>query len=273
MLIDSPPFEVHSLLGSRNAATLGTALHLLGEGSRDDSPKCINARSIQQLRVTTDRSNQRLIRHDGEEVAGNLRPARVEVIESGRKDSWLAGRVELEVHLSLREQHAAVVLQRGVDLANRALGVVAVDVTFLAGVLLENEAADQAALDDGQELVGARVQVRRVEAAGVDEANGHGDVGADKSREDIHATEVDGAAGGSTDSVVDELVGNLAGVRAGAEEDLLTLGLRGCSPKRGAEVILLLGRQGREDGAARGGGSLANLDGRGRGGHRESGGG
>jgi len=124
------------------------------------------------------------------------------------------------VNQALGEQHAGVVLQRGFDLrVGTDLGWCGADDVACAAVVFEQEGADQGALGDGQELVGARVPVRRVEAAGVDEADGLSEARGAEGGEIVDGGEHDGASGGWRDGVVYELEGVVGGVGRVGKED------------------------------------------------------
>jgi hypothetical protein len=197
----------------RNTASLSTILHLLSKGGGDNLPELVDSAGIKELRVATNGCNEDIVRQHREEVSGKLGAAGVQTVEGSREDSRFARGVELEVHLTLREDHAAVVGQSGINLANRASGVLAIQVTCATRVLLENQAADKLTLHNSEELVGTRVQVRRVEAAGVNKANAHGDVGSNKRRKRVDTSNGDGTTSRGLDRVVEELVGDVAGIR------------------------------------------------------------
>ena len=90
--------------------------------------------------------------------------------------------VDLEMNAPDRKHRALVLGQGGVDLRRQAV--------------LKDESRLDLAGDDGEELGGARVGVRGVDAAGLHEADGGGDVEVDQRREVLAVREDDAAAGG-----------------------------------------------------------------------------
>lgn len=121
---------------------------------------------------------------------------------------------------ALGEQHAGVVGQACFDLRVRPDdGRRRADDVAETAVVLEQQRADQAALDDGEEFVGPRVPVGRVQAAGVDEADGLREAGGTERGEVVDGGEQDGAAGRGRDGVVDKLERVVGGVGRVGEED------------------------------------------------------
>lgn len=217
-------------------AAVSTLLDDDGKVGRDVVPEFVQLRSIDGVSIAKGSQND-IIRHVGEEVAGDLGTAGVGAIKGRGEESRLAGRVELEVRLALGEQHALEVGQRSVDLRDGAPdgGVLADDAAEAAVVELEDEAADELTLDDGEELVSARVRVRDVEAAGVDETDSHGNVRADEGGEVVQGGQGDGATGGALNGVVDEGEGDVGGIRGVGQEDALTVREAGSVDESGLE--------------------------------------
>ena len=107
-----------------------------------------------------------------EEVLRDLRRARVGAVQRGGEDRALARRVELEVDAALREDGCFELVQGGVE--GEGEGVDGFGRVFEQPVL-HHEADFELAFDYGEELGGARVGVRGVHAAGLDEGDGAGD--------------------------------------------------------------------------------------------------
>lgn len=213
------PLDHRALVATSDATLLRTGADQLSKRMRNLATQLVNPASVQQLQIPTRRRDQHVIGHDREEVLRELSTARVRAVKPGGEHGGLARRVELEVHEALGEEHALVVRQGGVDGRDGARGVGAVDIAAVARVGFQHQTADQGALGDEEEFVGARVQVGHVEAAGVDEADGEADVGADEGGELVDAGEADGAACRGLDGVVDELVGHVGGVGGVGDED------------------------------------------------------
>lgn len=202
-----------------------TLFHDHGNRSRDVIPKLGDPLRIQHLQVAPYRRDEHLVGHVGEEVARDLCAPRVRAVKRGHEQRGLARRVELEVRLTLREEHALVIGKRDVDLRDGPVDWrrPADDVAAAAIIELEDQSSDELALDDGEELVGARVRVRHVEPARVNEADAHGDVGADEGGEVVDGRERDGAARAAGDGIVDEGEGDIGGVRRVGEKDRLAV--------------------------------------------------
>lgn len=99
-------------------------------------------------------------------------------------------------------------------------------------------------MDDGEEFVGARVPVRGVEAAGIDETDGGGEAGGGEGGEVVYRGEEDGAAGWGGHSVVDELEGVVCGVGGIGEENGFAGGFGLGQEERVALRGKLFGREG-----------------------------
>lgn len=115
-----------------------------------------------------------------EEVLRDLRSARVGAVERRGENRALAGRVELEVDAALGEDGGFELVEGGVEGEGEG-------VDLLGGVfeesVLHHEADFELAFDDGEEFGGARVGVRGVHAAGLDEGYCAGDSFADEEGE------------------------------------------------------------------------------------------
>ena len=188
-----------------NTTPLRTRLHNRSERACKRRPEPLNLRRRQEIRVPST-SLDNLIGLCRKESTRGLRTARVRSVEAGNEDGGFALIVELPVDKALGEEHAGEVAERGVDHGEGAddWGWLANDVPG-AVVILEDEGADETALDDGQEFVGARVPVGGVEAAWIDEADGLSEPSGTESGEVVDGGEDDAAAGGRCDGVVDEL--------------------------------------------------------------------
>ena len=116
------------------------------------------------LPIDGTRKAQRRIHHPAvqrKEVLRDLARARVVAVQGRHEDGVVAGGVLLEVDGAHREDGTLEGAHVRRDLGGE--------------VVLEHEARVDLALDDGQELGGARVDVRRVEAAGAEDGDGDGD--------------------------------------------------------------------------------------------------
>lgn len=206
-------------LSSLDPTSLGTTIHHDNKSTRDNPPQLIQLLRSQKRRIPQAR-REHIIRHGREKGLRNLKPSLIVAVKRGRKHSLLARRVELPVRVPLREQHAGVVAQRHGDLG---------DVADERPVRLEEKGPDEGAADHGQELVPAGVEVGDVEAAGADEADGCGDVGADQAWDGVDAADDDAAVLGGWAVAGDELEGDVVGAAAvvGGEEDLLLVLVRG----------------------------------------------
>lgn len=122
------------------------------------------------------------LRIQPEEVLRDAAEPRIPAVEAGDEDGGLAAVVELVVDAAHREHGALVPGQRVGDRGGEAV--------------FEDEARfDVGALGDGEDLRGARVHVRGVHAAGLEEADGGGEVEADEGGEFLAGGEVALAAG------------------------------------------------------------------------------
>lgn len=192
-------------------------------------PQLVELSGPQECGVAQGRRED-VVWHGREEGLGNLEAALIVAVKGGREDGLLAGGVELPVDVALGEQHARVVCQRHGDLG---------DVSDEHAVLLEEEGSDERAADHGQELVAARVQVRHVEAARADEADGRRDVGADQARDRVDAAHDDAAVLGRRALVVDKLEADVVGAPAvvGGKQHLLLVLVRGGEEQLGLQPL------------------------------------
>jgi hypothetical protein len=184
-----------------------------------------------------------------------LESALIVAIKGSREVGLVASRVELPVSVSNREEHAREVGECHGDLR---------DVAGNLGILFQEKSANEGARDDGEELVGARVQVRHVETAGADESDGGGNVGADETRDGVDRANNDRPVwiGGVIDELERDIVGR---ARAVGEENLLFVLVGGCKEELGLKRLDLgrrKGGEGRGTAAARGSRGAGGVHGR-----------
>lgn len=123
------------------------------------------------------------------EVLGDGAGTGVLRVETSNRNSGLAVQVLLEVDAALREDGALVLSQGGVEFGDEAV--------------LENESREHFGVgDEGQEFSGAGMEVRGIQAAGVEEDAGSGDASACQKGEVGALSKIDLATGARSDGRV-----------------------------------------------------------------------
>lgn len=224
----------HNSLSLRNTTLGETRLDTKRDRSRNSALELINIGTIDTLPKSSldDLLAQR------QDLLDNLSGAEVLAVEARHEGSRLAIRVELRMHAALVEGRHLV---RGHRVRDQPPPPV------LQHAVLRHHLDDEPPGRDDLQLRRARVQVRRVEAAGVEEADGHAGAGADERGERL--------------AVRGEEVAAFAGEAARlveVEQEILVLGEDREAVARGVG-------EGELRGEAKGGGGVAGLDGSGGG--------
>jgi hypothetical protein len=147
------PLHGHGVLV--NTASLQALLHTKGEVGWDHLLELVDVLAINGV-GEAERSFDDIV-IQSEEVLGDLAGTRVVAVETGDEAGRLAGGVVLEVDAALREDSALEGTEGGVEFGGQAV--------------LKHEARLDEAAGDGEELSGARVDVRGVHAARVEEGD------------------------------------------------------------------------------------------------------
>lgn len=142
-----------------NVASLETLLDTLRERNRDARPHLVDIGTGDRGLET--KSGIHDIAVQTEETLRDAVGSGVLVVERGDEGGVVAGRVELVVDSALWEDGSLEFVERADD--------------FLCEAVFEDHACGEGAVDDGQELVAARVDVGRVHAAGGEGGDGGGE--------------------------------------------------------------------------------------------------
>lgn len=166
---------------------LQTSIHSLDQILRQRIPKLINILPI-DINLLPQRNIHDLVIQE-EEILRNLRSPRIRRIQRRDKSRGFASRVELEMDGTLRENSPLKSGQIGGDLRRESAR---------SGVreesILEHEARLEGSVDDGEPFRSARVGVRAVHAAGVEDCDGGGDSLFDEDGEVVLISEDEEAA-------------------------------------------------------------------------------
>jgi len=187
----------------RQATRLQTAINPSRQINGEMRPPGINRRASNRLRETERRVND--VGGEHPIASRNIAAARILTVQRGNEDGRGAGGVLLVVDAPHGENGCLVLPELRLD-----LGVEAV---------LLHEPGVEDPVDDGEHLIGARVQMRDVQPTGLDERDGAGDAELLEDGEVVDRGEEDGATfgvgGGSL--VVEVENGELAESVAGEE--------------------------------------------------------